>query len=273
MQHGCILLHPDAQNPFPGLPCRCVVLRPSPQRPSAPSSRAASQTSPCSRSGKPEAAAGLCWGLSGPVRDQTKPFPAAEECGTHCLDGRGADEVSWDATQRVQSVGAWQLNSAALARWRHRQRPIAPRDWVEIRCLLPTGGHAGHWRSSSCAAQISSASRGESKQTSSSSASSMIVSKVLSPPQLTISSPKFSDQIGSSGSHNGPSPDGDSEMTKSRYGKDARDAIGDLVQPWKTRRAQSKGGPPQPCRGGMTSFRIGTWRRAAVEDSRNGTQV
>jgi hypothetical protein len=101
-----------------------------------------------------------CWGLSGLARDHTKPFPAAEECGTHCLDGRGADEVSWDATQRVQSVGAWQLNSAALAPWGHRERPIAPRDWVEIRCL-PSGSCGSLEELSSCAAQISTVSEGK----------------------------------------------------------------------------------------------------------------
>ncbi len=154
-----------------------------------------------------------CWGLSGLARDHTKPFPAAEECGTHCLDGRGADEVSWDATQRVQSVGAWQLNSAALAPWRHRLRPIAPRDWVEIRCLQP----AVLWvmRAIGGALFVRSADqhseRGESKQTSSSSASSMIFPKSL--PSFYLSYTRI---LIRSGSHNGPSPDGDSEMTKSR---------------------------------------------------------
>ena len=200
MQHGCILLHPDAQNPFLGLPRRCVVLHPSPQRPSAPSSRAASQTSPCNRSGKPQAAAGLL----GLVRARQGPHQAVSGCGgvrTHCLDGRGADEVSWDATQRVQSVGAWQLNSAALAPWRHRLRPIAPRDWVEIRCLLP----AVLWvmRAIGGALFVRSADqhseRGESKQTSSSSASSMIFPKSL--PSFYLSYTRI---LIRSGSHNGP---------------------------------------------------------------------
>ena len=188
MQHGCILLHPDAQNPF--------LLRPSPQRASAPSSRAASQTSPCNRSGKPQAAAGLL----GLVRARQGPHQAVSGRGgmrTHCLDGRGADEVSWDATQRVQSVGAWQLNSAALAPWRHRERPIAPRDWVEIRCLLA----AALWVMRVIGAlhvQRRSARRGESKQTSSSSASSMIFPKSLP----SVSSPLKI--LIRSGSHNGP---------------------------------------------------------------------